>query len=76
MLEFIRFWSKGSPKNLGLDAFPDPVSHFGFPWCSFLVLNFLGIASCEGVPALPLSGIFSGLVFLLCKIFFNTDLIC
>ena len=27
------------PKNLGIDTFPDPISHFGAPWWQFLILK-------------------------------------
>ena len=37
----------GVPKNLGLDNFPDPVSHFGAPGSHF---DFAGGAGAEGVP--------------------------
>merc|ERR1711954_400716 len=29
----------GSPKNLGVDTFPDPLRHFGAPWRPFWILQ-------------------------------------
>ena len=31
----------GAANNLGLDPFPDPVSHFGAPWRLFRVWRYL-----------------------------------
>ena len=37
----------GAPKNLGVDTFPDPVSHFGAPSSHFGVCRLCGAAGSD-----------------------------
>ena len=42
------------PKNLGVDTFPDPLSHFGAHWHAVLRCGRCGVAGDERVPPAPL----------------------
>ena len=51
----------GTPKNLGVDTFPDPLRHFGAPWRPFWILQAVRrcrrLASAPFAARLVLSGI-------------------
>ena len=53
-----------TPKNLGVDTFPDPVGHFGAPWRPFWILQAVrrcrrcGVAGGQRAPPSPLGWYF------------------
>ena len=43
------------PKNLGVDTFPDPVSHFGFHLAAIMDFAGVAVSGCgDRVPPSPL----------------------
>merc|ERR1711942_614120 len=51
------------PKNLRVDTFPDPVSHFGAPWWPFCILQ--AVRRCRRLASTPFA---ARLVFHSCLI--------
>ena len=41
----------GTPKNLGVDTFPDPLCHFGAPWRPFWILQ--AVRRCRRLASAP-----------------------
>ena len=52
----------GTPKNLGVDTFPDPLCHFGAPWRPFWILQ--AVRRCRRLASAPFA---ARLVFLQMK---------
>ena len=52
-----------TPKNLGVDSFPDPVRHFGAPWRPFWILQ--AVRRCRRLASAPFA---ARLVYSYCPI--------